>query len=321
MSYSSRTSRPPSAPRPVRLLVLVPLLAVLALTGCAQREDDSPGNAQADAGFPVELEPANAPSVTLDQRPDRIVSLVPSVTETLYEVGAGEQVVAVDDQSTHPKKAPQTELSGLDPDPQAIAGHNPDLVIVNADTEGKLTTALDKTGTPTLVLPAPTTLDEAYEQFELVGKATGHADEGKQLANDVEKQLTRLAKNTRDKGLSYYHELDPSYYTATSATFVGEIYDLFGLRNVADQGNPNAMGGYPQLTAEKIIEADPDLIFLADTKCCGQSPRTVAGRAGWDTLTAVKRDQVVGLDDDVASRWSPRLVELGKDIAEAVSKA
>lgn len=304
-----------------RLVLVLPLLAVLALAGCAQREDTSEAGAGGQAGFPVELRPEGAPEVTLEDKPERIVSLVPSVTETLYEVGAGDQVVAVDEMSTHPRQAPRTELSGLDPDPQAIAGHNPDLVIVNADAEGTLADALDKTGVPTLVLPAPTTLEAAYDQFALVGKATGHADEGERLADRVESEITELAENTPDRKLSYYHEVDPSYYTVTSATFLGEIYQLFGLRNIADQGDPNAMGGYPQLTAEKIVEADPDLVFLADTKCCGQNAKTVAERPGWDTMTAVKQDRVFALDDDLASRWSPRLVEFVRSISNAVAKA
>ncbi|OLT45287.1 ABC transporter substrate-binding protein [Saccharomonospora sp. CUA-673] len=304
------------------MLAVLPLLAVLALAGCAQREDSpDDGNGSASAGFPVELRPAGAPPVTLEDKPERIVSLVPSVTETLYEVGAGDQVVAVDDVSTYPDHAPRTDLSGLNPDPQAIAGHNPDLVIVNADPDGSVAEALDKTGVATLVLPAPGTLEEAYDQFALVGEATGHPDAGRQLADDVEAEITELADNAPNRELSYYHEVDPSYYTVTSATFLGEIYDQFGLRNIADQGNPDAMGGYPQLTAEKIIEADPDLVFLADVKCCGQNAQTVAERPGWDTLTAVEQDRVFPLDDDLASRWSPRLVEFVRDIADAVAEA
>ncbi|MBB3051916.1 iron complex transport system substrate-binding protein [Prauserella isguenensis] len=306
--------------RLVRLLALLPLLGVLALAGCAQRADDS-GGGEAGTGFPVTVEPAGAPAVTLDEQPQRIVSLIPSVTETLYEVGAGEQVVAVDEMSTHPSEAPRTEMSGIDPDPQQIASHDPDLVVVGSDAEGKLASALKKTGVPTLVLPAPKTLQDAYAQFALVGKATGHADEGRRLARETEQAITDLADSAPDKDLSYYHEVDPTYYTITSATFLGEVYDLFGLRNIADQGDPNAMGGYPQLSAEKIVEADPDLVFLADTKCCGQNADTVAKRPGWNTMTAVEKGRVYPLDDDIASRWSPRLVEFVRVVADAVTEA
>ncbi|GAA1238813.1 ABC transporter substrate-binding protein [Prauserella halophila] len=305
----------------VRLLALLPLLGVLALAGCAQRTDEGGGGGDTGTDFPVTVEPAGAPAVTLDAQPQRIVSLVPSVTETLYEVDAGEQVVAVDEMSTHPSEAPRTEMSGIDPDPQAIAAHDPDLVVVGSDAEGKLADALGKTGVPTLVLPAPETLQDAYAQFALVGKATGNAEEGQQLADETEQTITDLADSAPDKDLSYYHEVDPTYYTITSATFLGEVYDLFGLRNIADQGDPDAMNGYPQLSAEKIVGADPDLVFLADTKCCGQNADTVAERPGWDTMTAVEQGRVFALDDDIASRWSPRLVEFVRVVADAVAEA
>ncbi len=308
---------------PVRRFLLLPLLLVLSLTACAERQEDAPQAPADSSGFPVELKPEGAPAVTLEERPERIVSLSPSTTEVLYAVGAGDQVVAVDEMSTVPENAPRTEMSGLSPDPQQIAGHNPDLVVVESDTDGKLADALAKTGTPTLVLPAPTSLDSMYAQFELVGEATGHEKEGADLARQTKQEIEKLVADAGDagKGLSYYHELDPSFYSVTSETFIGQVYDLFGLTNIADQGDPSAHGGYPQLSAEKILSADPDLVFLADTQCCGQNAETVAKRPGWDTLTAVKEDQVIELEDDAASRWTPRLVDFVRAVADGVTKA
>jgi iron complex transport system substrate-binding protein len=120
--------------------------------------------------------------------------------------------------------------------------------------------------------------------------------------------------------MSFYHELDDTYYSVTSSTFIGQLYELVGLRNIADSAK-GAGGGYPQLSGEYIIEADPDLIFLADTKCCGQSQATVAARPGWDRIAAVERGNVVPLDDDVASRWGPRVVDLLQRIGRAVVAA
>ncbi|OQO93103.1 ABC transporter substrate-binding protein [Saccharomonospora piscinae] len=307
----------------VRRLLFLPLLLVLPLTACAEREDDPAPEAAGSGDFPVELSPEGAPSVTLEQRPERIVSLSPSTTETLYAVGAGDQVVAVDEMSTAPEQAPRTDLSGLTPDPERIASHDPDLVIVESDTDGKLTESLAGTGTATLVLPAPQSLDAMYTQFELVGTATGHRQNGADLAEQTRSEIEKLVADTGDAGteLSYYHELDPSFYSVTSATFIGQVYDLFGLTNIADQGDPSAQGGYPQLSAERVLEADPDLVFLADTRCCGQDAETVAQRPGWDTLTAVREDGIVELDDDTASRWAPRITDFVDTVAESVSRA
>jgi iron complex transport system substrate-binding protein len=92
---------------------------------------------------------------------------------------------------------------------------------------------------------------------------------------------------------------------------------LMGLVNIADgveEGND-----YPQLSAEIIVEKNPDIIFLADTKCCAQSAETVAARDGWGGLQAVATGSIVALDDDIASRWGPRLVDLVRVVAEAIT--
>lgn len=307
---------------PVRLTLAV-LASVLVLGGCAERAPEPPADsAGSGKAFPVTVTPPGGKPLTLERKPERIVSLSPSATEALYAVGAGEQVVAVDDQSTYPPEAPQTKLSGLTPSPEKIADHDPDLVVVNADVDN-LTAALAKVDIATLVLPDARTLADAYAQFELLGEATGHPDDGKDVAARVKRDIAKIVRDADQPAgeLSYYHEVDQTYYTATSATFIGEVYGLFGLRNIADGDDPNANGGYPQLSAEKIIKADPDLIFLADVKCCGQNLQTVAKRPGWDTLTAVKQRRVIALNDDVASRWSPRIVDLVRDVADAVEAA
>ena len=121
----------------------------------------------------------------------------------------------------------------------------------------------------------------------------------------------------RSEAYTYYHELDGSFFTVTSATFIGQLYDMAGLVNIADEAE-GADTGYPQLSAEYIIEADPDLVFLADTKCCGESLETVAARPGWDVMTAVTSGGVVELDDDIASRWGPRVVDHLEIIVEEV---
>ncbi|MDT7727766.1 MAG: cobalamin transport system substrate-binding protein [Actinomycetota bacterium] len=272
----------------------------MALSGCATRDETAP--------------PAQ------EKRPARIVSLSPSATETLFAVGAGQQVVAVDSASTYPEQAPRTTLSGLTPDPEAIASHKPDLVIVSSDVTN-LTAALAKTGTKILVMPDAKTLDAAYAQFAQLGEATGHKAEGEDLARRTKADIDKLVADTPKPSapLSYYHELDQTYYSVTSATFLGSLYHLFGLTNIADGADPTASGGYPQLSAEKIIQADPALIFLADTKCCGQNAQTVAARPGWNTLTAVKTNRVFPLDDDIASRWSPRITDLARAVSTAVA--
>jgi iron complex transport system substrate-binding protein len=107
-------------------------------------------------------------------------------------------------------------------------------------------------------------------------------------------------------------------YTVNSKTFIGNVYGVLGLKNIADAAPQSGSPGYPQLSAEYLLSADPNLVFLADTKCCKQSAQTAAKRPGWNQLQAVKNGHVVALDDDIASRWGPRVVDFLRTIAAAV---
>ena len=241
------------------------------------------------------------------------MSLSPTATEMLFAIGAGGQVVAVDSNSNYPAEAPRTELSAYQPNVEAIAGYQPDLVVYS-DDPGELKAGLDKLSIPVLQQPAATKLDDTYAQLDQLGRATGHVAEAGQLATTMRAEIEKLAAGRPERPLTYYHELDKNLYSATSKTFIGQLYAQLGMENIADAADKEATG-YPQLSAEYVVKADPDLIFLADTKCCGQSARTVAARDGWKQITAVRSGGVVELDDDVASRWGPRVVDFLKTIA------
>jgi iron complex transport system substrate-binding protein len=171
---------------------------------------------------------------------------------------------------------------------------------------------------PVFMAPAATDLEGVYEQIGQLGALTGQVDGATMLVEQMRADIeAAVAGATIQGSTTYYHELDDTYYSVTSNTFVGSIYEMFGLTNIADgveEGND-----YPQLSAEVIVSADPDYIFLADTKCCGQTAETVAARDGWGTMKAVTSGKVIELDDDVASRWGPRVVELVQSIASALS--
>ncbi|HEX4907797.1 MAG TPA: ABC transporter substrate-binding protein [Actinomycetes bacterium] len=281
------------------LLPLLLLLVALVVAGCGQ------DGSKSDAAAPA------------DQRPERIVSLSPTATEMLFAIGAGGQVVAVDSNSNYPEEAPRTDLSAYQPNIEAIAGYKPDLVVYS-DDPGELAAGLGKLSIPALQQPAATRLDDTYAQLDQLGRATGHQAEAAQLTATMRAEIEKIAAAARpERPLTYYHELDKNLYSATSKTFIGQLYAQLGMKNIADAADREA-SGYPQLSAEYVIKADPDLIFLADTKCCGQSARTVAARDGWDQLTAVRSGGVVALDDDVASRWGPRVVDFLRTVASKV---
>jgi iron complex transport system substrate-binding protein len=277
----------------------------------------------ASSAFPVTVHPANG-AVTIAAEPKRIVSLSPTATEDLFAIGAGSQVVAVDESSDYPADVPKTSLDGVTPNAEAILKYQPDLVVAQADSNG-LVAAMTKVGVPVLVEPSATKLADAYTQLEQLGQATGHAAAADSTAAGMQKEIAAaVAKAGSDhSNLTYYWELSSPapYYSATSSTFIGQIMALFGAKDIADSQSTAADGGYPILSTEYIVGSAPQLIYLADTVCCGQSQATVAARPGWSGIPAVQKNQVVSLDDDIASRWGPRLPLLVQQIAASIEKA
>lgn len=311
----------------MRRLISLAVITAALLAGCAGNDDaevasdasTTTAKANDQGTFPVTVAGEKG-SVTIDKRPTRIVSLSPTATEMLFAIDAGAQVAAVDDQSNYPAEAPKTKLSGFEPNVEAIVAERPDLVVLSNDP-GEIVSGLTAVKVPALVLPAAKTLDDTYTQIERLGAATGHVGDAAELVAKMTKEIADLTKQVAEKGkgLSYYHELDNTFFSVTSKTFVGDVYSRLGLRNIADEADKTG-SGYPQLSAEFIVKADPDLILLADTKCCKESAATVAKRPGFADLRAVKNGQVVELDDDVASRWGPRVVDFLRTVAAAVEK-
>ncbi|MFL5945498.1 MAG: ABC transporter substrate-binding protein [Gaiellaceae bacterium] len=250
--------------------------------------------------------------------PHRIISLSPTATESLFAIGAGKQVVAVDDQSDYPKRAPRTTLSGYTPNVEAIAGFRPDLVVLSLDANG-VVDGLRKLGIRVLVQPAATNFAAAYAQIKQLGTVSGHRRGAAKVVNAMKKAIATTIKSAPKRNMSVYHELDPTYYSATSKTFIGRIYKLFGLRNIADAADSSG-SGYPQLSGEYILSANPGLIVLADTRCCGQSASSVASRPGWSGVAAVRNHRVVGIDDSIASRWGPRIVNFVRAVGSALRR-
>jgi iron complex transport system substrate-binding protein len=274
---------------------------------------------QATPAFPVSVTAANG-KVTISRAPRRIVSLSATATESLFAIGAGSQVVAADDQSDYPKNAPKTTLSGFTPNVEAIVAYRPDLVIAAYDPKG-LVEALGRLGIPVLVHNAATTLPGAYQQIRQLGMVTGKRAGAAKVVARMKAGIGKIVASTKGKarGLTVYHELTPDLYSAASNTFIGRAYALLGLRNIADAAD-SAGTGYPQLSPEYVVASSPDLIVLADSICCGQKASTVAARPGWGSIAAVKSGSIVRIDDSVASRWGPRLVDFFRALSSAVNR-
>jgi iron complex transport system substrate-binding protein len=247
------------------------------------------------------------------------VSLSAASTEELFAIGAGRQVVAADEYSTYPPDAPRTTMSGFEPNVEAIAKYHPDLVVISQNVD-QIEPQLAALRIPVLDEPAPNNLTGAYAQIAQLGQATAHASQAALVIAGMRRQVATIVASVpkQNPPLSVYQELDQTYYSASSDTFIGQLYAGLGLSNIADRATKASV--YPQLSSEYIIASDPDLIVLADTVCCGQSQRTVAARPGWSKIAAVKDHAVLAVNDSVASEWGPRVVLFLAEIAREVKR-
>lgn len=324
---------------PKRVTAAIAGVAALALglVGCSPSERDSTQGAKsaqstagtqsaqqsqaAEGNFPVTVASGvegEGEEITLDEAPTKIVSLSPTSTEILFGIGAGEQVIAADEYSTYPTDAPKVDgLSGYNLNAESVIGYDPDLVVLSQD-KPEFLEALKAVEIPVLVMPAAKTIDQVYDQIERLGAATGHVGDAVEVVanmqSDIDAAVASVPAEIREAGLTYYHEVSGDYYSVTDSTFLGNIYGLFGLKSIAT-GDKD----YPQLSAEAIIDANPDLIFRANHKSENISVEDVAKRPGWDTIAAVKNGVIIDLDEDIASRWGTRVSQLVQMIAEELN--
>jgi iron complex transport system substrate-binding protein len=267
--------------------------------------------------------------------PTCVVSLSPTATETLYAIGAGNEVQAVDTDSDYPTSGlPKKRINALNPSVEAVIGickatkanpsPKPDLVIISYDAN-EIQQKLTAVGVKVVNQEPPTNVAGALAQIEQLGTLTGHVKSADRLAasirSTINADIASVPKHP-EKTLTAYYELSiKPYYSLTSSTFVGALLKSLGVTNIADSQNTSADAGYPELSAEYIVRSNPKVIFLADTLSGGQSAASVAKRPGWSKIAAVQDHEVIGLNDDIASRWGPRLSILMNQLTAAVKGA
>jgi iron complex transport system substrate-binding protein len=236
------------------------------------------------------------------KKPTKIISLSPSATEIFYAIGAKSQILAVDNLSNYPAGAPVSEISAFEPSVEAILAKKPDLVLLSIDSTKapQIRNALLKLGIPVLI----------------TDRADGAAKLNASMAKSIKDVLAKTKKSSK---IRIFHELDDTYYSVTSNTFIGKVYKDFGALNIADAAAGADSSGYPQLSAEYLLKSDPQVIFLADAQY-GVSLESVSKRAGWSQISAVKNQKIVELPADVPSRWGPRLVDFYKLIGASLAK-
>jgi iron complex transport system substrate-binding protein len=256
------------------------------------------------------------------KKPTKIISLSPSATEIFYAIGAGSQILAVDNLSNYPANAPVSEISAFDPSVEAILAKKPDLVLISIDSTKapQIRNALVKLGIPVLMEKAPATLQDVYAENTLLARVTDRQAGAVKLNASMAKSIKdTLAKAKKSSKIRIYHEVDDTYFSVTSNTFIGTVYKDFGAVNIADAASVADNSGYPQLSAEYLLKSNPQVIFLSNAQY-GVTADSVSKRAGWSQISAVKNKKIVELPADIPSRWGPRLVDFYKLIGASLAK-
>ena len=276
--------------------------------------DEGAGDSATSSDFPVTIE-SDGGTWTIETAPERIVSLSPTATEILFAIGAGDQVIAADAFSNYPPEAPSTELSGFDPNVEAITGYEPDLVVI-ANDANDLVASLTELDIPVLVSAAPADLEQGYDEMAALGLATGHVDETAEAVATIRSEMEAALAAAPAAPVRVYHELDETFFSASSNSFIGAVYAAMGAENIADEADVDG-GGFPQLTEEYIVEADPQVIVITDQ--VSYTVDDLAARPGWDQISAVQSENIVVVEADTASRWGPRLPQFVNAVAAALS--
>jgi iron complex transport system substrate-binding protein len=295
----------------LRKKILVTLLITL-LTACA------PAAAATPAPETLTFMDGLGREVTLSSSAQRIVSLAPSNTEILFAIGAGDQVVGRDQLSDFPEEA----KSAADIGPafetlntEIIVSLKPDLVLAAEINTPEQVKQLEDLGLTVYYLNNPLTLEAMYGNLEIVAQLTGHEQETATLIESLKARVAavdeKIAPISSRPGVFYELDAtDPAKpYTAGKGTFITQLIERAGGHNIASD-----LDGYPQMSLEQVVAADPAFIVLGDARY-GVTPESIAQRPGWENLSAVKNGNVVPFNDDLVSRPGPRLVDALEELA------
>ncbi|NLG68428.1 MAG: ABC transporter substrate-binding protein, partial [Firmicutes bacterium] len=288
MAASYRLARL-SYPRRARSLAIAGLLLALALV---QALALAPAPPVAAASYPTELVDDAGNPVRLEASPQRIVSLVPSLTEAVCALAACDRLVGVDDYSNYPPQVSALpRLGGLyDPNVERIVSLDPDLVLLSK--YGRLPQALRQAGLTIFILESET-LEDGFRNLRTLGRLLDREERAMRLVESIRQEMQRVAELVRASGRSpsVYYEIDPTPYAAGPDSFIGALIERAGGRNVV----PAQLGLFPRSSPELVIQADPEVIVPGDAPY-GVTARQLAERPGWAALRALREGQVIALD-------------------------
>ena len=294
----------------LRKILFITLLVTLLTTACGAVLPSS-GDLTLTDGLGREVK-LNGPA-------QHVVSMAPSNTEILFAIGAGDQVVGRDALSDFPAEAKNLTDIGSTFDAlntEQIVSLKPDLVLAAEINTPEQVKQLDDLGLTVYYLKNPLTLEEMYGNLEIVGQLTGHEKEATALTESLKARVAAVDQKIApiSSRPNVFYELDATDpakpYTAGKGTFITQLIERAGGHNIAAD-----IDGYPQLSLEQVVAADPSFIILGDS-AYGITPELIAARPGWENLSAVKNNQIFPFDDNLVSRPGPRLVDALEELAK-----
>mgnify|MGYP000911219244 CR=1 FL=1 len=321
----------------VSLLLIITLLVSFAGCGSANGSRNkpyvSPETASGDetkqtpqatpetADFPVTVTDSRGKEITIEKKPERIISLMPSNTEILYAINEDANIIAVSEYCNYPEDTANKQKlpTGQQMSTEAIIGLNPDLIILGhmAAADDQIN-QLEEAGIKTIVTEA-NNLDQTYEVINLLGTVTGKRGEASSLVDRMKKGFENIREKVKDKTpVSVYVEVSPLEYGLWSCgknTFIQEIIEIIGATNIFED-----IEGWAPVSEEQVLHRNPDVILTTASPLTGIEDPTgeIMSRPNWDKVNAVKDGRVIMLDADMATRPGPRLLDCAEELVTAI---
>lgn len=322
----------------LHMILLAMVLAIL--TACGNGETEQPPadnnqtseNEQANevevtedeqeeaSAFPVTFTDAAGKEITIEEKPENIVSLVPSNTEILYALGA--TAVGVSENDNYPEEVLDVEkVAGMELDVEKIVSLDPDLVLAHGMVANMWESGLQQledSDITVVVIHNATGFDETYDTIAMIGQAVGANEEAEQLIEEMKSSLESIKEKASeisdDDKKTVFIELGPApdLFTSGKGTYMDEMLEVINAENVVTEEND-----WIQISEEQVLELNPDAIVLT-YNFIENAPEEVYAREAWQDITAVKEKQVYEVNEDLVSRQGPRVVEGVEELAKAI---
>jgi len=315
-----------------RIALLVSILLVAAAVGAtaapaAAATPETLGDRQAIVGdnaahdhnsdssdtctFPYETTDATGANVTVEEDPERIVTLNPSAAQTMWEIGARDEVVGVSQYASYLDGADErANVSGPNgPSVERVLNATPDLVLVPNSSYGAAAERVEQIraqGVPVYVFEQPTSLEYVAEKTERIGRLTGNCEAGAERADEIRRSVELMERaldgTDRPVGLNVFYG-----YTSGANTFIGDVMETGGLQNGAAEN----FTGFQVINDEEVVRINPEWIVAPEGS---QIPDTAA----YESTTALQEDNVIRIDTNLLQQPAPRSVRAAETIMERV---